>query len=619
MLKQEREFIVNELLSSKFLKDIAARNVHNEAKDPEESDRYRKEGNALYALSGHSAVIHEKILTRYTQSLAFAPSNSLQMALAYSNRSALLYHCGKYVDCMLDIERAMRYEPLCIKIKKKLIDRKVMCLKYFDGEVFDRLTANDESSTKDADRIEMLTKLLEKSKLEDQKLVSQKLVESTDKVAIKYNATFGRHLVATKNIEPGEIIFVQKPYVSHLNVRTPYSQCCNCLSYAYSSIPCENCNWFVFCSEKCKVDALENSHPIECSIVPYILHFLGVIQQQVDEKLSFDGLSIKAFLKYLKIHGNNLEKLSKELEIIENSKDERCKGFIKNGKIEIDDFRSLFSLTHEYPVTEMRRFIIFASVTLVCLMKFTNIFGKVEPFPNLQAVANLDSRAVFVGALLLRLVQIISINSHVVMNSNDNCKYGSSMTKCRAELTCIRGVSITPLASLINHSCNPNARRCFGKNQEFILYAIQPIKKNYQIFDCYYCPFYDGPVLERANMLKMFFGFNCKCDACLNKWTHYSLTQLNSKNLDNVPLNTKEMSTWKKNQELIMKIEAQDNFDKIAALNIMSKAISYSVLHLPQDSIITCKLFRTLVKLFEDTFGYDTQVFNHCYGQKNVD
>ncbi|CAB0035958.1 unnamed protein product [Trichogramma brassicae] len=140
MLKQEREFIVNELLSSKFLKDIAAKNVHNEAKDPEESDRYRKEGNALYALSGHSAVIHEKILTRYTQSLAFAPANSLQMALAYSNRSALFYHCGKYVDCMLDIERAMRYEPLCIKIKKKLIDRKVMCMKYFDGEIIKRRT-----------------------------------------------------------------------------------------------------------------------------------------------------------------------------------------------------------------------------------------------------------------------------------------------------------------------------------------------------------------------------------------------------------------------------------------------------------------------------------------------
>lgn len=70
------------------------------------------------------------------------------------------------------------------------------------------------------------------------------------------------------------------------------------------------------------------------------------------------------------------------------------------------------------------------------------------------------------------------------MNVNEKCKYSLDQAECRKSWCCVKGVCIAPTASLINNSCNPNARRCFSKDSRYILYALQPIKKNSQV-NCY--------------------------------------------------------------------------------------------------------------------------------------
>lgn len=89
----------------------------------------------------------------------------------------------------------------------------------------------------------------------------------------RYNEKDGRHLVAARNIKPGEIICVQTPYVMTSNTElTPYAYCCHCLKISWSSIPCNVCGWTFFCSDKCKEEAWKQYHDIECFVMPRIRH-----------------------------------------------------------------------------------------------------------------------------------------------------------------------------------------------------------------------------------------------------------------------------------------------------------------------------------------------------------
>jgi len=63
----------------------------------------------------------------YIKSVAFAPPNSPELALAYANRSAVLFRLGKYDSCLLDANRALtnNYPD---SLKPKLHERKKNCL-----------------------------------------------------------------------------------------------------------------------------------------------------------------------------------------------------------------------------------------------------------------------------------------------------------------------------------------------------------------------------------------------------------------------------------------------------------------------------------------------------------
>lgn len=48
-----------------------------------------------------------------------------------------------------------------------------------------------------------------------------------------------------------------------------------------------------------------------------------------------------------------------------------------------------------------------------------------------------------------------------------------------------RGSGFSTLASLMNHSCFHNAKTCFTEDLKTVVYALQPIKKNSQVFNIY--------------------------------------------------------------------------------------------------------------------------------------
>ena len=91
-------------------------------KSTTEAVNLRNEGNVAFG-----AERNEEALECYTKSIAFAPDRSEELALAFGNRSAVLYRLQKYELCVLDVNRALngRFPD---RLKQKLLERRKQCL-----------------------------------------------------------------------------------------------------------------------------------------------------------------------------------------------------------------------------------------------------------------------------------------------------------------------------------------------------------------------------------------------------------------------------------------------------------------------------------------------------------
>lgn len=69
-------------------------------------------------------------LKMYTRSVAFAPPNTKELAVAFANRSAALFRLKRYEACLVDINRALKenHSELPESWKQKLLDRKRECV-----------------------------------------------------------------------------------------------------------------------------------------------------------------------------------------------------------------------------------------------------------------------------------------------------------------------------------------------------------------------------------------------------------------------------------------------------------------------------------------------------------
>lgn len=126
-----------------------------------------------------------------------------------------------------------------------------------------------------------------------------------DSISLTHNSKYGQHFVAAKEIQPGEQIFISKPYVMIANDKKFHSYCAHCVNVLWSSVPCENCNFSLYCSQECKDEAQNSYHDIECRCLQFILaegtmnYYIHVAVRSVIKGVKEFG-SIKNLLEQVK-------------------------------------------------------------------------------------------------------------------------------------------------------------------------------------------------------------------------------------------------------------------------------------------------------------------------------
>ncbi|KAJ8667145.1 hypothetical protein QAD02_008807 [Eretmocerus hayati] len=480
--------IILEMLDSKMWKTMTKEISMRISKHTVMSENLRKEGNEMFKSNSHNALLHEQAWKMYTMSIAVAEKNTEGLAMAYGNRSALLFHIGKFEACMKDIDRALEISKSNL-FKIKLLCRKMECMHTLNlpdiDQVIDKAELLLDGVSEDSIK-NVHSNLLNKTKLKlkkpstlkisnDRKLETLENINKRHKindfssVKIGYCERHGRQLIATRDFAPGEVVYVEKPYTMFLNIKKLHAYCSHCFSTKWANIPCDHCSWTLFCSEECKVEAWNQYHDIECSVYGY--------SKKDDYNDTAKQLAIRLFIMALKEAGS-LENLRAELEAFDKIHD-HSKGFVENGVIKSQGFKSIYNLMDQVSQGSLQDRLHDTAMVLRSIAWNTTLFGENFNHRSSTAFKN-NENVLFVGTLILKLSKVSQLNKHQMWNGNYVCANKLDRLSCWENECCTRGVYIAPITSLLNHSCDPNVRRCFTEDKTVVLYAIHPIKKGSQ-------------------------------------------------------------------------------------------------------------------------------------------
>lgn len=256
-------------------------------------------------------------------------------------------------------------------------------------------------------------------------------------VEIKNNSEFGRHVIATRKINIGEVIAVEKPFTAILLKDDYLTHCYHCLKFTYNLIPCKTCVHVGYCSELCRENSWNSHHKHECDIIDYL------IERQFD-KLTVVALKIVIITKEIKSEGFKLE----------------------NDLYKSENYEEIFNLITNHELRQPRELL------RRCLIVAT-IFHL---FKHHTHYFNGENEERTFKTLLLKHWEAASSNFHEI-SELIGTKNG---TYEKMEI----GVGAYSFLSLLNHSCRPNVvRHCYGNS--IILRALTPIEKDEQLLDNY--------------------------------------------------------------------------------------------------------------------------------------
>ncbi|XP_063989098.1 SET and MYND domain-containing protein 4-like isoform X2 [Diachasmimorpha longicaudata] len=426
---------------------------------------------------------HDIVIQLCTLAIMCAPVDSQELAIAYGRRAEALLQVKLYEDCLKDVERAVKLEyPPSLMTKLLLIKTRALASLFeVDSIIVEKAIEETKALAKEMSgnkrgpityvlnqiisgkvkRSNHVVKWNDEGSLPDfppGHVDNAELPGASAAIAIRYSGKYGRHVVATRDIDVGEVLAVQMPYAAVLELDRRNTNCWYCLKQTWSGIPCDECVTVLFCSEECKERAWSEFHDIECNILGFI----------ITEKMDITAImSARLLIKGWREAGS-WERLKENMEAIESNSDLRTKGFTSN-ILDSKKYTSIITLsacTEKRSMEDLFRLSVGATTLVYTLATMTTIFG--EKLAGDRDVLLSHPWVVFAGSILLKHTQIHSVNSQMACEWDP--KAGSSWT---------RAMVLIPLYGLINHSCDPSVNYT-SHGRYMALHTIRPIKKGEQ-------------------------------------------------------------------------------------------------------------------------------------------
>ncbi|XP_046603722.1 SET and MYND domain-containing protein 4-like [Neodiprion virginianus] len=461
----------------------------------------------------------------YTKSAQYAVADELSIAIA--NRSAALYYMDNFKDCLKDIDLAINigYPK---KLLYKLYIRNAQCYIKLKNRVMaevaiekveEIVNACNEISAEKKDDIFKEVSLLKSlaSNLEniaENDSSRTQLCQRPD-VAFESNANFpfasaaldckytpqkGRHVIANRDIQKGQVLFVEKPFAFVVLDQNDSSSFCRhcCHPYGAIPIPCKTCVGTLYCSSECLDNAWSGYHKWECP---------GA-QMRMGQQIGIAHLSLKVLLV----------------------------GSTTEDKERFNEVQKLVTNIDKVSPDDLLVYGITAVMLTMYLSMYTDFFTTVDlkksfadKFIDSSIDFNCDvttesGKQLYVSSFLLRHTLQLICNGHAITKLSLDAQENDKVATVHQERI---ATGIYPAVSMMNHSCDPNIINSFD-DQYLIVKATKDIPAGGEVFNCYGPHFRRTPRDERQEILRNQYCFTCTCEACTNPELQYFLERFSS-------------------------------------------------------------------------------------------
>ncbi|XP_066256363.1 SET and MYND domain-containing protein 4-like [Euwallacea similis] len=473
-------------------------------KDDTQSVQFRQEGNQCYA---RKELV--KCLQLYTKSMCFATLNSKEYGLALANRSAAFLELKEYRDCITDIE-------LCFKsnypkqLRPKVYMRKAECYIEMGQKddlnkcIYEALKFLRNESIPDKDKfisklnelkaspLKMLNTDNSREKSYDipalEEGENENFAYASSKIKMSYDKTRGRHVVSTKNIKRGDVLFVEKAFICAPVFKDnkefiPF-KCYYCLKDVLSSVPCHSCTLCIYCNDKCRLVSWKESHKWECE----------GMQANIWYEMGIGFPTFKSIMKGVK----------SGFRCIKGDHEEDLKHF-GNKQDNYPYFSRL--MIHIYKNKNAALFFLVSTIVVTYLKNYTDFFVwylKQEKCPK-KDLKDLEN---FIGGLITKHIAQMTCNSSII--EHWTC---SSSEILLPDVLISTACGMFPSVSIMNHSCRPNVSNFFICDT-IVVKALEDISENQEIFNCYGVDYRTTSREERQKLCRSLYHFECKCEIC---------------------------------------------------------------------------------------------------------
>ncbi|NP_001072288.1 SET and MYND domain-containing protein 4 [Xenopus tropicalis] len=484
------------------------------AKDPNAVQFFKEEGNKRFAEKQYATAAG-----LYSKAISHAKSGSEALAVCFANRSAALFYLGQYSVCLEDIQHAQDH-GYPERLRNKILQRKAECFQRLRKPSSCDPKLECVETVKPKKEPQTSTERLKEMALDR----NPHITNASCALHLNFDTRKGRHLLASQNIEQGEVLIWEEAFASVIiperkqwrkeikwdtRITACDHYCHYCLNRVIASLPCQYCSFARYCSQECMDKAWRSYHYIECSMGDLLLAL---------------GMFCHTALRAVLVAGCRL--FSQSLEQT-GSADATDKTKVCNSKSTYHEkycssYQSVVNLlphTENHPAE--RKFLcgltaaaLYKKLCLIMAKDLVSSTSQTEKSLTKESgtIEDWSSVRQFLGPTVLRHMLQLYCNAQAVTALQEN-EDESSLSLVKSNKSIRLATAVFPVLSLLNHSCDPNTTVSFT-GRFVTVRANRPIRRDEEVTHCY------GPhklrmdVAERQQLLKDQYFFVCQCKAC---------------------------------------------------------------------------------------------------------
>ncbi|XP_069947273.1 SET and MYND domain-containing protein 4-like isoform X2 [Cherax quadricarinatus] len=413
------------------------------------------------------------------------------LALGYESRSIVLFDLQQYEKCSKDIDRALQLDSY--KISCKMIEMKARCMKFISA-------GKDKTFDASAESLKSYPESFAYTSPNPPKLteVNPTMPSLSSSIKLAYTPSEGRHLIADKDINPGEIVSIDDGYCNTVFMEASKVYCTVCLRRSMTPIPCPNCNMVIFCSEECRTEGMSGIHWQECPILPTLF------------ALDMGRNPALAYRIMMKTSHAKLKEMLPLLRLEAKKKSPKNHGFNKDGIYDEKHCRSAYHLvTNKEKLSSQE--LLRRCIQAFIITKLQHLSGRYFITSDEEFFTPNHEDIILTGSTLINHMMNLICNAKAITF----LQVSVNISQLGHEIMC--GSGIYPASSLLNHSCNPSCSTFFYGKIE-VVRAVHFIPAGKQLTISYGETYTNKSRASRMFPLMAQYHFQCKCEACEHCW-----------------------------------------------------------------------------------------------------